>query len=33
MATNSTAPIRRINPPGLGTAPGYSQVWTFALVA
>jgi enamine deaminase RidA (YjgF/YER057c/UK114 family) len=26
MATNSAAPIRRINPPELGTPPGYSQV-------
>jgi enamine deaminase RidA (YjgF/YER057c/UK114 family) len=26
MATNSGAPIRRLNPPELGTPPGYSQV-------
>jgi enamine deaminase RidA (YjgF/YER057c/UK114 family) len=26
MATNSAAPIRRLNPPELGTPPGYSQV-------
>ena len=26
MSTNSAAPIRRINPPELGTPPGYSQV-------
>jgi enamine deaminase RidA (YjgF/YER057c/UK114 family) len=26
MATNSAASIRRINPPELGTPPGYSQV-------
>ena len=26
MATNSAAPICRINPPELGTPPGYSQV-------
>ena len=26
MADDNTAPIRRLNPPELGTPPGYSQV-------